>query len=291
MKTFLDCIPCQMRQSLQAVRQISDDDVLAEQVLRASLKLAAEVDYDQPPAVIGRQIHALIRELTNNPDPYKSIKEKANSNALRAVPIAKKKIEKAVDPFEAGLRFAIAGNILDFALYGGWDDQRFQSSLDDALTKKINQQEVANLQQLINDAENILYLADNAGESVFDRLFIEQFHHSQITYAVKGYPVINDALYEDAVIAGLDKFARIVDNGTDAAGTVLSLCSKEFLEEFEKADLVIAKGQANYETLCDAPRLVYFLTQIKCPTIARDLQGEVGDWVITTSHAEQAKNQ
>ncbi len=284
MKTYFDCIPCQMTQAIQAVRQISSDENLCEKVLRSALVLASKVDYNQPPALIGREIHAHIRRETGNPDPYAAIKKKANETAIQIAPAIRKEIKASDDPFQTAVRYAIAGNILDFALYTGWDDDRFQNSLNNARNKIIDQQQLNLLRSEFEKADNILYLADNAGETVFDSLLIEQLMPHNITYAVKGHPVINDALKDDAIFAGIDKYALIIDNGSDCAGTVLSLCSQQFLEVFDQADLVIAKGQANYETLCDVPRQVFFLTQIKCPIIARDLQGEVGDWVITSSH-------
>ena len=283
MKTFLDCIPCQIRQALQAVRQISDDEILAESILRSALFLASKIDYSQPPALIGREIHAHIRRDTQNKDPYAAIKKKANETALAVAPAIREEIIASDDPFQTALRYAIAGNILDFALYDGWDDDRFQNNLQDARTKPINADQLNELKNKIDKAENILYLADNAGETVFDRLLLEQIPSKNITYAVKGYPIINDALKEDAKIAGIDEFATIIDNGSDCAGTVLCLCSRSFMEAFELADLVIAKGQANFETLCNAQREVFFLTQIKCSIIGRDLNGEIGDWVITST--------
>jgi damage-control phosphatase, subfamily I len=282
MKTFLDCIPCQIRQALQAVRQVSDDEKLIESILRSSLFLASRIDYSQPPALIGREIHAQIRLETKNNDPYAAIKQKANETALAVAPAVRKDILASDDPFQTAIRYAIAGNILDFALYNGWDDERFQINLQAVRTKKIDLDQLNVLRENIEAAQNILYIADNAGETVFDRLLIEQIAHKNITYAVKGYPIINDALREDAITAGIDEFATIIDNGADCAGTVLSLCSRAFLEVFDYADLVIVKGQANFETLCNARRQVFFLTQIKCSVIARDLKGEVGDWVITS---------
>jgi damage-control phosphatase, subfamily I len=284
MKTFLDCIPCQMRQAIQAVRQISADDALAESVLRHALSLAAKIDYNQPPAMIGREIHALIRKETQNTDPYSEIKSKANNTALKVMSQSRDQILKADNPLQQAVKFAIAGNILDFAIYNGWDDNRFQKCLDDATKKYIDPQQMERLRSALEKADKILYLADNAGETIFDSLLIEQLLPRKIVYAVKSSPVINDALISDALIAGIDKLGTIITNGTDSAGTVLSICSQEFLNEFDNADLIIAKGQANYETLCDVKKNIFFLTQIKCQIIARDLQGNIGDWVITSSN-------
>jgi len=283
MKTFHDCIPCLMQQTIQAVKQISNDDQLIERVLRSALFLASKMDYSQTPALIGKEIHALIREETVNNDPYAEIKHKANEIALAIAPAIREEIIASDNPLQVAIRYAIAGNILDFALYNGWDDERFHKSLHSSRTKSIDKKQLDKLQAEIEKAENILILGDNAGETVFDQLLIEQLIPKQITYAVKGYPVINDALREDAVFAGIDKFATIIDTGLDCAGTVLSMCSRAFLDIFYNADLVIAKGQANYETLCDSQRQIFFLTQIKCSVIAQDLNGNVGDWVIAST--------
>jgi damage-control phosphatase, subfamily I len=273
-----------MRQAIQAVRQISADDALAESVLRHALSLAAKIDYNQPPAMIGREIHALIRKETQNTDPYSEIKSKANNTALKVMSQSRDQILKADNPLQQAVKFAIAGNILDFAIYNGWDDNRFQKCLDDATKKYIDPQQMERLRSALEKADKILYLADNAGETIFDSLLIEQLLPRKIVYAVKSSPVINDALISDALIAGIDKLGTIITNGTDSAGTVLSICSQEFLNEFDNADLIIAKGQANYETLCDVKKNIFFLTQIKCQIIARDLQGNIGDWVITSSN-------
>ena len=287
MKTFLDCIPCLMKQALQTVRQVTENEKVWEEVLRSALFLASKMDYTKPPAMIGREIHSEIRKLTSDRDPYAKIKEKANQVALKLKPRLREEIKKSEDPFDLAIRYAIAGNILDFALYSGWDDERFLNSLNTAHKKQLDRQQLEMLRKKVNQSDKILYIADNAGETVFDSLLIEQLHPKEIIYAVKGYPIINDALMEDALIAGIDKYATIIDNGTDAAGTILSLCSRYFMQVFDNADIVIAKGQANFETLNDSYREVYFLTQIKCSIIARDLKGNVGDWVITSSQKHQ----
>ena len=145
---------------------------------------------------------------------------------------------------------------------------------------------VKQLKQDLDNAKNVLILADNAGETVFDSLLIEQLpEHLEVTYAVKGSPVINDAVEADAIDAGIDELAEVIDNGTDAPGTLLHQCSSSFIEYFNSADVVIAKGQANFETLNTANREIYFLTQIKCPVIAKAYDYQVGDWIVSTTSA------
>ncbi|NQT33269.1 MAG: DUF89 family protein, partial [Candidatus Omnitrophica bacterium] len=138
--------------------------------------------------------------------------------------------------------------------------------------------------RVLRRAKNILYLADNAGEVVFDRILIEQIKSmdkdKQIIYAVKEKPVINDALKGDAEDCGIGKIARIVSSGSDAPGTVLSLCSKDFLSMYRRADMVISKGQGNFEALSETRRSVFFLFMAKCPVIAKDVGCKVGDVIL-----------
>ena len=128
-------------------------------------------------------------------------------------------------------------------------------------------------------------LADNAGEIVFDRLLIEQLPIDRVTVAVRGYPVINDATLDDAETAGLTDIVDVISNGSDAPGTLLDDCSEAFRSRFEEADLIIAKGQGNYETLAQSPRPIFFLLRVKCPVVARDLDYPVGSMVVHPSTA------
>jgi uncharacterized protein with ATP-grasp and redox domains len=272
-----------MRQALDAVRQVTEDDKIIESVLRSALKTAVEIDYNQTPVEIGRLIHRKIREETGNPDPYLEIKNKANQAAKGVMPLIKKKVESSPNPFEIAVKYAIAGNILDFALFTGWDNTRFQKSMEAAGTKEIDTFKLQELENKVKKAKSILLLGDNAGEVVFDRILLEQMPAEKLYYAVKGEPVINDVLLADALFAGIDEVAEIISNGTDSAGTLLSACSQEFLDVFNSVELVIAKGQGNFESLNECGREVYFLTQIKCKIIARDLNGAVGDWVVASN--------
>jgi uncharacterized protein with ATP-grasp and redox domains len=131
----------------------------------------------------------------------------------------------------------------------------------------------------LHESPAILYLADNAGETVFDRVLIEHLDRP-VTYVVKAAPIINDATFEDAVAAGIDRIAEIIDNGSNAPGTLLDQCSEAFLESFHQAELIIAKGQANYESLSREPAPIFFLLQAKCRVIARDLGVATGDIIL-----------
>jgi len=124
-----------------------------------------------------------------------------------------------------------------------------------------------------------LYIADNAGETVFDRLLIEEIGQP-VVYAVREKPIINDATREDAVLSGLDKVSKVMSSGCDSPGNILKFCSAEFLRVYRSADLIISKGQGNYEALSDEKRPVFFLLKAKCPVVARDLGLEEGSIVL-----------
>ena len=284
MITQLECIPCFLRQSLEALRQITDDEKTIKKAMRRVLKEASEFDLNLSPPEMGQIIHKIIREESGHCDPYYEIKKKSDECAMSMYSDVTDKIKASKDPFASAVRFAIAGNILDFALLTSWDEKRISASFEKALHHPLRQENVTELNKEVKEAKTILILGDNAGETVFDKILIESFDtQAGIYYAVKGSPVINDATEEDAKAAGLDKAAKIISNGSDAPGTVLHKCSEEFLKLFYSADLVIAKGQANFETLNDCERKVYFLTQMKCAVIAERYGYEVGQWLITSS--------
>lgn len=279
MRTFLDCVPCFVKQALDAARLVTPDEAVQERVLRRVLEATNRLDFDKSPPHMGREIHRIIREETGSADPYAEIKRRSTEIALGLLEAARVRPNRAKDPFEAAVRFAIAGNVLDFALASTWDENRIMQAFEMAFTKKLAHSDVDELKQAAETAAVILYIGDNAGEVVFDRLLIEQLPPGRVRFAVKGGPIINDATREDAEAAGIAALAPIMDTGSDAPGVILDDCSRGFRGLFSLADVVIAKGQANYETLCDCGREVFFLTQVKCPIIARDTGAEVGDWV------------
>ena len=271
MKSYLDCIPCFVRQTLDAVRMVTPDEAIQERVLREAVRETSIMDFDRPPPHMGRRIHALVRLATGNADPYREVKQRSNEMALSRCPGLRRQVQASSNPFETALRLAIAGNIIDFG---------FNSALDDALTAPIDAGTVAALQNAVGNADAILYLADNAGEIVLDRLFLELLPVEKIALVVKGSPVINDATRADAKTAGLAGLVEIIDNGADAPGTILDICSQPFRERFGGAGLVIAKGQANYETLSGVDKHIFFLLKAKCPVIARDIGCEIGTLVV-----------
>ena len=279
MKTYFDCIPCFLRQALNAARLISTDKDIHELVMRNVLRKTAEMDLNQPPPAMGRLIYQMIREVSGNNDPYKSIKDKYNKFVLGLYPEFQKIILTADKPFEVAVRLAIAGNIIDF---GVGSDIR-TADVYDIINQSITQELIGSIEKLehaVSAANKILYLGDNSGEIIFDRLLIEQLPREKITYAVRGYPVINDVTMEDAKATGITDLVKVIDNGSDAPGTLLDQCSNEFCDIFSEADLIISKGQGNYESLSDTHKNIFFIFTVKCPVVASNTGHPKGSIVI-----------
>jgi len=285
MQIYLDCIPCFLRQTLDAARLATDDEQIHEQVVRNVLRLAADLDMSQSPPAIGQQIHRLIRELVGEEDPYHRIKKRFNDLALKLYPELRMQIVGSDERLETAIRLAIAGNIIDFGVKSSLEEADLETAISESLAADFQSAQLESFQDSVTKAEEILYLCDNAGEIVFDRLLIEQLPYEKVTVVVKGRPVINDATMEDANVAGLTRIVEVIDNGSDAPGTILESCSEEFRRRFAEADLIIAKGQGNYETLSDVEKDMFFILKAKCPVIARDLGCEVGEMILRKSEA------
>ena len=283
MKSTVDCMPCFLRQALETARMISDDTALHETVLRQVLAMTAGMDLNIVPPAMGRRVHQLIRELTETPDPYKAVKQRYNRLALDWLPELKSRVSDADDPFGAAVRLAVAGNIIDFGVDGTLCDQKVQDTIDKALHQAVDEEVLGRLQQEVRQAETILYLGDNAGEIVFDRLLLEFMADKDVTYVVKGSPIINDATMDDAEEAGLTGQVRVIDNGSNAPGTILEECSPAFQAAFEQADLILAKGQGNYETLNESQSNLFFLFQAKCQVVARHVGKPIGSFILCRS--------
>ena len=280
MQTYLECVPCFVRQTLDVARMVTDDPSLHEKVLRETLRLVAEAPFDRPPPWIAQRIHHLLREVTGNADPYDLAKRHSNELALFLYPKLKERVRSSADPFATAVRLAIAGNVIDFGCRTELDDEEVHQAVAEALSGPLDEGVLADLRRAVEAARDILYLADNAGEIVFDRLLIEEMPMERVTLVVRGGPVINDATRDDVAAAGFNSQVRVIDNGSDAPGTIPELCPPSFVARLEQSNLVIAKGQGNYETLNDFDNHMFFLLKVKCPVIARDADCAVGQMVL-----------
>jgi uncharacterized protein with ATP-grasp and redox domains len=268
MKTQLDCIPCFLRQSLEAIRRVTDDVRIQEDVLRDVLHMTADLDLGQSPPSVGQAIRRRLRELTGVKDPYEVAKHHFNRLAMDALPELAGMVKQAPDPLPAAVRFAIAANAIDMGVAGPIGDTEVRAALRGTHGEPLHG-DIAGFRKAVAEANKILYLADNAGEIAVDRLLIEEIGPERVTLAVRGFPVLNDATLADALEVGMHDLVEVIDNGSDAAGTILTDCSVSFRERFQRADLVIVKGQGNFETLSDVEGNIFFLLKVKCPVLAR----------------------
>ncbi len=280
MHTYFDCYPCFLRQALSAARHVDADDEQIAAVMVEVLDLLRDIPAGTTPPEIAYHVHHIVRAEVEAEDPYREAKDKSTRQALELYPQLVSQVAASEHPLATAIRLSIAGNIIDLAVA---DDYDLWESLTRVLEQPFAIDDGPALRSALAEAEFVLFLADNAGETVFDRVLVETLD-APVTYTVKGGPILNDATRDDARAAGLDEVATIVDTGVDAPGTILGLCSSEFQSLFAAAPVVIAKGQANYETLSTADPKVFCLLQIKCPVIAQDIGAEVGDIVVRQSH-------
>ena len=276
MKTYLDCYPCFLRQALEATRMAGADERQQKAVLDRVLDVLGQIEPSSTPPEIGDQVHRIVRQEVNNSDPYRAAKEISTRQALALYPRLKSLLADANDPLKVGVRLSIAGNIIDLAVSREYD---LGGTVERVLAQPFAIDDGVALREALSGAGPVLYLADNAGETVFDRVLIEALA-MPVIYAVKEGPILNDATREDALAAGVDRVAEITSTGSNALGTILDRCSEKFRRLYDEAGLVIAKGQANYETLSEESTKVFFLLQAKCPVIARDMGVPAGSIVL-----------
>jgi uncharacterized protein with ATP-grasp and redox domains len=275
----LECVACLVRQAHEAVVAAIPDAQLRETALRKVLQLLTRLDWCLSPPALAQQIHRLVRGVAHNSDPYAAVKEQLNHRAARLDPVWHRRLSELFPPFEAAVRLAIVGNLLDVGAKTQLGEDDLLAAFERALAAPLVGS-VAGLADAIHKARHVLYLADNAGEIVFDRWLLAQLPLGKFTVVVRGAPVLNDATLADAQWAGLPDFCEVIANGSDAPGTVLEDCSPEFRARFEAADLIIAKGQGNYETLASVDKRIFFLLKVKCPVVAEALGCPCGSLVI-----------
>lgn len=277
MRTYLDCIPCFFKQALEAARMAGAGEDVQKKILDSLASEVINFPLSSSPPEMGQIVYRLVREITGEEDPFKKVKDEYNKIALNIYPDLKRKVAHSEDRLLAAIRLAIAGNIIDFGVGNSFV---LEKEIKGSFKKDFAIFDYQEFREILKSTKQILYLADNAGEVVFDRILIEELNR-EVIYVVRDKPVINDALIEDAKFCGVDKIAKVVSNGSDAPGTVLDLCSRDFLSLYAKARLIVSKGQGNFEGLSgrdNAP--IFFLLKAKCPIIANDIGCKVGDIIL-----------
>ena len=278
MKTQFECVPCIINSYLKLVETSVIPVPQQEVILCQLLQYLATVDYNQSPPMLGRTLQKMIRESLKNPDPYYQIKQHYNQMMLELYPSFKEMVVSSEDSFDTAMRLAIAGNVIDFGA-------KYQFDIMDSINR-VKEHELAiddsrKLRQDLKHAHTLLYIGDNCGEIVLDKLFLETVNVPQKYFVVREGPVINDITQDDAEMTGVDEIATILTTGDDSPGAVWESASKDFRDHFNKADVIISKGQGNLEGLIDVPhKHIYFLLVTKCDLIGEKIDTLKGNFVV-----------
>lgn len=280
MKVTLDCIPCTVASFLRLLKSgiLPLDE--QERAMRRLLEFLSTADYEVSPPVLGREMHRMIREVLNAPDPYKEIKARYNKMMLEMYPKFEEMVKESDDPFDTAMRLAIAGNVIDF---GPQHQMDVMETIERVLLANFAIDESPRLRKELEGANRLLYVGDNCGEIVLDKLFLEQINVSEIYFAVRNGPVLNDATIEDASMVGIDRIAKVITTGDDAPGAVWETASEEFRDVLVHSDVVISKGQGNLEGLVDVSGNVFFLLVVKCKLMGERVGADVGEFVVRRS--------
>lgn len=279
MKTELACLPCFFEQVARTLRYAGVNGDRGRAIARKAEAIIEASPLDEVPARTTTLIHRLLRGETGV-DPYKTVKDAYNRIARDTLSTLERLAAGSPDRLEGGVRAAIAGNVIDFGVYERIDLDR---AIEESFRSSLTPHAYGDFTREVRNARRVLYLCDNAGEIMFDRLLLERLKEmdKDLTVAVKGSPVINDATLEDAAAAELREYATVIDNGNDGVGTLLESCSPRFLDAYRSADLIVSKGQANYETLADTKdERLFFLFKVKCRVVAEHLDLEDGALVL-----------
>jgi uncharacterized protein with ATP-grasp and redox domains len=274
----IDCIPCLLKLSLSAVRKITNDQGMIEAFFKKILMLDAlsGLKWDMtPPEVLEIIALELAKISGGNPDPFSKVKNEQNHKALSLYPWLMERVDQSINPFSTAVKLSIAGNLVDSMI--GDDVQTLKEEVQKVLERELNSLETITFWEKIASSKMILYFGDNCGEIVFDRVLIETIKKNakaDIIFVVRGDAALNDITLKEAFSVGMHRVAGIIQNGISGPlpGTILSRCSPETQALVEKADLVISKGGANYETLSQygaAGKDTTFLTIAKCLPFCR----------------------
>jgi uncharacterized protein with ATP-grasp and redox domains len=274
MNTCPGCLPCLGKNALDAALRSTDDPDLQKKILADCFRMLADNDYQMPPPYYARKILDIACSHTGKSDIYAVEKRRSNQLAKHLVAELPSLPEYNAEDFESRLRLACAGNILDFGIFADLDLSFAMKTIKTAFTKPVAVDAVKILQKKMDSAKRILYILDNCGEAVFDRVFIEPYK-DKVTLGVRGKAAFNDVTADDLADCGFDGWEYISNGPVGIPGTILSECDEAFLKEFEAADLIIAKGQGNFETMNEYTSPAAFLFMAKCPAVTRLIGAEM----------------
>lgn len=277
MKSKIECIPCFFSQFIKLMEQLRLPQRERRIISQKFLHIISKNIFVKSPPEIAKLGYDILKTFIGDKDPYKRLKKKSNQIVISEYSYFKSKISKSDDKLLAAIKISIAGNIIDFGVKHGINLNKTNIFIRNRI--KISSNKYFHYKEFLRTlkkTKNILYIGDNAGEIVLDKILIEEikklYPHQNIVFAVRGAPIINDVVLMDAKYIGLDKIVKVVDTGTNIPGVVLKYASEEFLNVYKKSDIIISKGQGNFESLEDKNKDIFYLFMVKCPVVASVLK-------------------
>lgn len=277
MRVQVDCYPCILSQLSELAKEAAPDASGQHAIVKRLLELVIKADETTTPPEFAAMFHSLMTELTGVGDPLREIKDRSTELGLALLPELQQMVRQAPDPFEAAVRFAIGGNIIDYGVNPNFDLHEAESKIREVLDLPFDRELCAEFKRRLDAAGLIFYMLDNCGEAVIDRLLIEPYR-DKITVGVRGKPILNDVTRREAALSGITG-VPIVDTGDCAPGVSLRRSRPELLEAMQKADVVISKGQGNFESLDEefTARPIFFLLRVKCAVVSRRVASPLGE--------------
>lgn len=272
------CMCCALNKQEQKIRHYPDMEKKTEYMKKVMALMANTEEKDCAPS-LSVDIQKLYSSFWNCPmEDFTEIKKEFNQLMLNMEVSIEDKIRKSNDPLEKALLYARIGNYIDFAALSNVDQSTVITLLDEKSSEALDEKEYKNFLHDLSSAKKLVYLTDNCGEVVLDKMAVkilkEQYPNLDITVIVRGYPIVNDATMEDAEEIGLTDLVNVIGNGSNVGGTWIPGISSESRELLYNADLIIAKGQGNFETLNDCGLNIYYLFLCKCDLFQRRFHAE-----------------
>ena len=272
------CIPCIVKQAqtLSQILAITDEDE-QRTILFETMKALMDPTVVLSAPHFSTTLQTIVAHNNHGGGTYAVIKERNRRNAEQYIPYLSMMIAAAADPFEMAVRASIIGNTIDLGANPHYD---LEKEINTVVTRSVNLDVLPSLKADVGKAKHILFIGDNYEEALFDKLLIQQLLPAKITFAVRSHEILNDITLADAHRLEVDTLCPVIESGSVIAGTALEQCSDQFMELYNSSDVVIAKGQGNYETLLDAERPIYFMFKVKCEAIAERCGYPLGSSVL-----------
>ncbi|MFC1516944.1 DUF89 domain-containing protein [Candidatus Margulisiibacteriota bacterium] len=289
MQSLFECIPCIVRQTLDIARLNNLSEQKKLKLMRTVMKKLEKVDpHKTTPPEATKWAHEIIKKELGKKDLYAKEKIKQNKLALKHLPWAEKEVKRAKDKLLTSVRLAIAGNIIDYGTASYFD---LSGSLKALEHQQFAINDYARLKKAVSKPGLVLYIGDNAGEIAFDKILVKELMKRKhvVHYAIKSEPVLNDSLMKDAKTVGMDKLVPVLESGSTTAGTLLKEATPAFKKLYDLADIIIAKGQGNFETLPLSDKRIFFLLKMKCVYLGHKVDTELGDILLIQGNQNIAK--